>query len=106
MPKGYVIITEAIHDREGMDAYGAASYPSLVEHGAKVLVADEQVELLEGRWHGNRTVVVECESVEAARQWYKSASYQEALPLRLAASDCNAIIASGFVPRDPASELV
>ena len=105
MAKGYVIITETIHDREGMEAYAAASYPSLAEHGAKLLVVDEQVRPLEGEWPGERTVVVEFESVEAARAWYESASYQAALPLRLAASECNAIIASGFAPRDPASEL-
>ena len=97
MPKGYVILTEAIHDREKMDAYGQASRAALVEHGGKVLVVDEHVEVLEGEWHGNRTVIVEYESVEKAREWYASASYKDALPLRLAAADCNVVIASGWV---------
>jgi uncharacterized protein (DUF1330 family) len=63
VPKGYVILTEAIRDRAGIDACGAASMTSLLEHGARVLVADENVEVLEGEWQGNRTVVVEYESV-------------------------------------------
>jgi len=68
VPKGYVILTEAIRDRAGIDACGAASMTSLLEHGTRVLVADENVEVLEGEWHGNRTVVVEYESVgEGAR---------------------------------------
>ena len=96
MPKGYVILTEAIQDPKGMDAYGQASMPSIIEHGAKVLVVDEQVEVLEGDWHGNRTVVVEFDSVDAAREWYRSDSYQAALPLRQGASECNVVIASGF----------
>jgi uncharacterized protein (DUF1330 family) len=62
-----------------------------------VLVVDEDVEVLEGTWHGNRTVVVEYESVAKAREWYASASYRAALPLRQAAADCNVVIASGFV---------
>lgn len=96
MPKGYVILTEAIKDQEGMDAYSRASTRALVESRAKVLSVDTRPEVLEGEWHGNRTVVVEFESVEAARAWYESASYQEAKPLRQAAADCNVVILSGF----------
>lgn len=96
VPKGYVIVTEAIHDPEAMNAYGQASMASIVEHAAKVLAVDEQVEVLEGEWHGNRTVVLEFESVEAAHQWYTSDTYQAARPLRQAAADCNAVIISGF----------
>ena len=94
VPKGYVILTEAIHDHDGMDAYGAASMASLVEYGGRVLVVDEDVDVLEGTWHGNRTVVVEYESVDTAREWYESESYRAALPLRQAAADCNVVIAS------------
>jgi uncharacterized protein (DUF1330 family) len=96
MGKGYVIVTEAIHDPAGMEAYAKASMGSIGEHGAKPLVVDENVEVVEGEWHGNRTIVLEFESVEKAREWYESASYQAALPLRQAASDCNAVILSGF----------
>ena len=98
MPKGYVILTEDIHDRDMMDAYGPASWPSVVEYGGKCLVANENFEVIEGEWHGTRTVVMEYESVEQARQWYTSASYQAVLPMRLAASDCNGIIVAGFEP--------
>jgi uncharacterized protein (DUF1330 family) len=96
MPKGYVILTEDIHDAAGMAEYANASMPSIIEHDAKVLVVDENVEVLEGRWHGTRTVIVEFESVEAARAWYNSPSYRKAQPLRAAASTCNVVILSGF----------
>ena len=99
MPKGYVILTEAIHDADGMDSYGDASGGSVAEHSGRVLVVDADVEVLEGEWHGTRTVIVEFESVEQARKWYRSSSYQAALPLRQAAADCNVVIVSGFVPR-------
>jgi len=98
MAKGYLILTEAIHDRAGMDAYGAASFPSIREFGARVLVAAEDVDVVEGQWHGDRTVVVEFDSVEQARAWYESESYQAALPLRLGASTCNGVIVPGFEP--------
>lgn len=96
MPKGYVILTEDIHDREGMDAYGIASGPSMIEFGGRPLIVDENVEVLEGEWHGTRTVVIEYESVEKAREWYNSASYQAVRQQRHAAADSNVIIASGW----------
>jgi uncharacterized protein (DUF1330 family) len=102
MPKGYVIVTEAINDPAGMRAYGRAVGASLAEGGATVLVVDSKPQVLEGEWHGNQTVVLEFESVEAARAWYDSASYGEAMPLRHAAADSNFVIVSGFEPPPPA----
>ncbi|MGX6509332.1 DUF1330 domain-containing protein [Rhodococcus sp. SJ-2] len=97
MPKGYVILTEAIRDGEGMAAYSRVSAPSLAEQSATVLAVDARPDVLEGSWHGDRTVVMEFESVAAARAWYESEAYQKALPLRQAAADCNVVILEGFV---------
>ncbi|MGF7234959.1 MAG: DUF1330 domain-containing protein [Frankia sp.] len=103
MPKGYVILTEAIKDRAGMDAYGRAAGPSIVEGGVTVLAVDAEPEVLEGEWHGDQTVVLEFASVEAARAWYESATYQKAKELRHAAAETNAVIVSGLaVPPRPA----
>src|SRR3954447_19634217 len=96
MPKGYAILTEAIHDPDGMSAYETASTAALLEFGGRVLVVDEDVAGLEGAGPGTRTVIVEFESVETARAWYDSPSYRSARPLRQAAADCNVVIASGF----------
>jgi len=99
MSKGYVIVTEAIHDPAGMKAYGKASALSFAQHRVSVLAVTEDAEVVEGTWHGNRTVVLEFESVEAAREWYSSDEYQAAKPLREAAADSNVVILSGFEPR-------
>ena len=103
MPKGYVILTEAIHDRPAMDAYGRASSRSIVQAGARVLAVDPEPQVIEGEWHGDRTVVLEFASVEAARAWYESEEYGKAKPLRHAAAVSNAVIVSGFeMPPRPA----
>jgi uncharacterized protein (DUF1330 family) len=94
MAKGYVILTEAIKDPEGMKAYVQAAGTAM--SGASVLAFDAAPQLLEGNWHGDQTVVLEFESVEAARAWYESEDYQKAAKLRQAAADCNAVILSGF----------
>lgn len=95
-PKGYVILTEAINDPSGMLAYGKAAQPTMASGGAKILAVETKPELLEGDWHGSQTVVLEFESVDAARAWYFSEGYQQAAKLRQAAADCNAVILSGF----------
>ena len=96
MPKGYVILTEAIRDRAGMDAYGRAAGPSIVQGGASILAVDAKPQVLEGEWHGDQTVILEFESVDAARAWYESTAYEKAKSLRQAAADTNAVIVSGF----------
>ncbi len=99
MRKGYVILTEEIHDPEGMQRYAEASMPALRQYGGRLLVADDQVEPIEGEWHGTRTVVVEFDSIDRARAWYHSDAYQAALPLRQAASQSNVVIVDGWAPR-------
>src|ERR1700749_780660 len=94
MPKGYVILTEAIKDPEGMKAYGRAAGAAM--GGVNILAVDSKPETIEGTWHGDQTVVLEFESVAAARAWYESEAYQKAAKLRQAAADCNAVIISRF----------
>ncbi len=64
--------------------------------GATVLAFDGKAETIEGQWHGNQTVLLEFESVDAAKEWYYSDAYQAAAKLRQAAADCNGVILSGF----------
>jgi uncharacterized protein (DUF1330 family) len=61
MPKGYVILTEAIKDPEGMKAYGRAAGAAM--GGVNILAVDTAPEVIEGNWHGHQTVVLEFESV-------------------------------------------
>lgn len=99
MPKGYVVFTEAIRDRAALKDYFAKSAPTFAEHGGSVMIVDDHPDVVEGEWHGNRTVVLEFDSVDAARAWYHSEGYQAAAAIRQAAADCNVVILSGFTPR-------
>lgn len=96
MPKAYVILTEDIKDTDGMSEYEKASAPALRESGARVLAADPDPQVLEGQWHGQRTVILEFQSADAALAWYRSDSYQQAVGLRHAAADTHAAIIAGF----------
>lgn len=94
MPKGYIVITEDIKDPAGMAEYAKLAGKAMA--GATLLSFAQNPEELEGQWHGSQTVLLEFESVEAARDWYNSDAYQEAAKLRQAAADCNGVILPGL----------
>ena len=96
MPKGYVIFTEQVHDAEAMGSYSQGAIPSLLEAGGRIAVADTDASVLEGEGHGSQTVVLEFDTVEAARGWYESEGYQALIPQRQAAADSNVVLLTGF----------
>ena len=96
MPKAYVILTERVHDDDGYREYMERSAAPARQYRARPLVVDDAPEVLEGTWHGPRTVVMEFESVDAARAWYRSPEYQAVIGLRHAAVETNAVLVAGF----------
>ena len=80
-----------------MGAYTNAAMPTMAGQGVSVLAVDPAPQVLEGEWHGNQTVVLEFDTVEAAPwAWYDSEGYGKAKPLRQAAAETNAVIVAGF----------
>jgi uncharacterized protein (DUF1330 family) len=97
MPKGYAMFTEVIRDQAGYEAYVQKALPIVIQAGGRPIIVHDNPEVLEGRWHGTRTVVLEFESVEAARAWYTSPGYQAVVGQRHRAAEANAVIVGGFV---------
>ena len=94
--KGYFIFTEDIHDQDGINAYGAKAVPTVIQSGGRPIVVADTADVIEGKWHGSRTVIIEFDSVEAAKAWYNSDEYQAVVGLRHAAAESNAVIVAGF----------
>ena len=94
MAKAYILITEDVKDPAGMAEYGKLASQAMA--GATLLAFDSKAEVIEGSWHGTQTVLLEFESEEAAKQWYYSDAYQEAVKLRQAAAECNGVILHGL----------
>ena len=61
-----------------------------------LIVVERNVEVLEDEWNGEQTIILEFESVEAAKAWYNSDEYQAVIGERHAAADSNAVVVSGF----------
>ena len=92
----YFIVQEKVLDPEGMAAYGKLAGPTLEGVNVKALAVDDDVQTIEGEWHGSRVVVLEFDSEESFRGWYDSPGYQEALKLRLAATDSRGALVKGL----------
>ena len=90
----YVIAEIEVTDPDGYAEYVAPANASVLRHGGRFVVRGGPSEIIEGDWAG-RMVVLEFESVEAARAWYDSDDYQACLPLRLQSSKGRMIAVDG-----------
>lgn len=98
----YLLASLQVADFEAFQAdYGAAVFPMLIENGGEVLVATPEVDLLEGEYPQNWTVVVRFPDAAAATGWYESDEYQALIPARHATTDVDAsrlLFAPEFAP--------
>ena len=96
MAKGYVLFSETINDQEGYDAYLQKALPTVSASGGRPIVAQDGPETIEGEWQASRIVVLEFDSVDAARKWYNSPAYQAIIGERQRSADAMAVIVSGL----------
>lgn len=92
----YVIVELDVTDPAGYQAYGKLAVPNIQEYGGKILVANDNVETLEGDWHPKRLVIVEFESMEQAKRWYHSAEYTPLKNMRLQATKSRGGLVQGI----------
>ncbi len=91
----YFIANIRIHDQREYEEYlkdaGEAFEGSLGEY----LAVDESPEVLEGGWDYTKAVLIRFPDRETLMRWYKSPAYRRILRHRLAAAECDTIIAHG-----------
>ena len=78
----YVIVETDITDPAQYEQYKAASPGAVEAGGGRFLARGGELDVLEGDWQPSRLVVLEFEDLAAARDWYRSAVYQQAKQLR------------------------
>jgi uncharacterized protein (DUF1330 family) len=91
----YVIVETDVHDPEQYEHYKAASPAAVEAGGGRFVVRGGELAVLEGDWHPKRLVVVEFESLEAAKRFYESDRYQEAKRLREGAAHLRMVAVEG-----------
>jgi uncharacterized protein (DUF1330 family) len=78
----YVLSEVQIVDEDGADRYREMAAASIRAYGGRYVVRATTPDALEGTWASDmRLVIVEFPTVDAARGWYTSADYAEALAL-------------------------
>ena len=83
----YAILQADITDLDRYESYKPLAAASVAEYGGTYLLRGGDVVSLEGSPPRSRTVILEFESMDAAKRWYESASYSEARPIRQSASE-------------------
>ena len=96
MPKAYVIVDMDITDPDAYAAdYIPLSGPSVEAAGGRYLARGGETAVLEGDAQPHRTVIIEFESLAAAKAWYASPAYIEARAARAAAAVGTFIVVEG-----------
>jgi uncharacterized protein (DUF1330 family) len=94
MPKGYCIVRVDVHSPEAYAQYAKAATEAIKKYGGRPLVRGGAYEAVEGQARA-RNVVLEFDSVEAARNFYFSSDYQDAKKMREYAASVEYVIVEG-----------
>lgn len=94
MPKGYIIGHITVTDPEGYPEYVRRDTPILESHGASFVVRGGQSKVMEGQ-AGDRHVVIEFPSYEAALAAYDDPEYQEVADIRRRCAESTIIVVEG-----------
>ena len=90
----YVISNVTMKAGQALDNYRRLAAASIDRHGGRYLVRGGAMYQLEGSWR-EAAIVLEFPSIDAARDWYHSPDYAEALRFRDDAVERDLIIIEG-----------
>ncbi|MCU0883972.1 MAG: DUF1330 domain-containing protein [Beijerinckiaceae bacterium] len=94
MPKGYVIARAVVTNASQWAVYAAEATKAIQQYGGKVLVRGGQMSVAEGEGRA-RNVVVEFESLDAAKAYAYSPEYAAARKLREGAGHIDIVCVEG-----------
>jgi len=91
----YVIVfAEEVIDPAEVGEYRRIALPTLLEHKPEMLLRMAKAETIEGPAVNGGVVLLRFPDLAAARAWYESPTYQEALQHRYKGAKCHAVIAA------------
>ena len=92
----YFIAQVEIHDPAGYQRYTQEAAAAGMPANMRLLAMDEKPTVLEGTWHGPKTVMLEFPDEAALRAWYDSPGYQAAAKIRKAATVSHVAVVHGI----------
>ena len=91
----YIVVNATITNQALLDEYSAAAGGTLAGHTIKPIVVTNEATILEGD-AGERVVVLEFPTREAAMAWYQSPEYQAVIDKRLNSTKGFLAVVDGF----------
>lgn len=98
--KGYWLVLATVTAPARFGQYTAVAGPTLASYGGRVLARGDVAEVVEGAVP-RRPYFVEFPSYAAARAYFGSAAYQDAIALRAGAADFDIVVVEGMPPGPP-----
>lgn len=95
MTKAYWIVHVKVHQAEAYQRYVERASQAIAKFSGVFLVRGGNQHVAEGQTQGERTVVIEFESMEQAIRCYHSDLYQKARSFRQAAAEFHCVIVEG-----------
>ena len=92
----YIISDVTIRDPNAIETYRTRAAASIAHHGGRYLVRGGTIEVLEGEWKPRTIIIAEFPDMDAARIWYRSSEYAQALEIRDRALNRNLILVDGI----------
>ena len=92
----YFVAQYVVKDPKLYREYQLAAGQTIQAAGGEVVAFDVAAETIEGSPPGPQTVIVEFDSVEAAKAWYRSPEYQAVVGKRLASTQGFAVISQSM----------
>lgn len=94
----YVIVDIRVTDPETFTEDLKLTPPVLAKYGEHFIVRAGRSEVLEGEWTPDRTVVLEFESLERAKEWWVSDEYAGPKAARQRSAETTMIGSEGVEP--------
>jgi uncharacterized protein (DUF1330 family) len=92
----YVIVEIDVTDPIGYEEYKKQAGATVAQHGGKYIVRGGKTEVLEGDWKPKRTVVLQFESMQRAKEWLNCEEYREPRKMRHRTAKTNMILVEGL----------
>src|SRR5215470_1978073 len=91
----YVVGDIHITDPAAYQAHVPSTLATIARFGGRIIAGGGKIDLLEGGPMPKRIFIIEFPRADAARRWYRSYDYQDALKLRLSASHGRLLVIEG-----------
>ena len=91
----YIFVDLEVTDPEKFAKYRELVEPLIEAHGGKYIVRGGKHEVLEGEWTPNRVVILEFDSIPAAKKFWDSDDYEPVKQIRQATANSNIIMVDG-----------